>query len=574
MRFQKNITSLAIVLFVSLFNVQAQENYVNGMTKQQEQQIDSLFSRWGDASKPGVIMAVLNNHKLVYQKSFGSVDIESQQPILKTTKFQLARMSRHFTAFGILLLESQGKISLEDDIKKYITQLPHIKSTIRVIDLLQQSDGLYDYNILNVVSGKPFYPKPSHHDLLRVLAKQKELNFEPGTDFVDFTTDTGILFLTEIIKKVTGKSFAAFMKDEVFAPLGMNNTEFVESQNGALMDLATPYLNIRGKFVHSSTYANVFGTANLFSTLEDLVKWELNLITPKLGNTALLEKLNSVITLKSGKELNTGQGQFTLGQQYGHYERGLYSIYYTGSFGGYASSMFKFPAQGYTAIVLSNNGEDYNGYYGVRASHILLKDEYKEPEEIDISKLAIKSISQKELQKFTGDYWSQSSGAYRTISIQNDTLKYVRNNGRATPLHYLGKNKFQMLVGFDDKIFVTFEVKGKKRTMLYKGGESNPIVFEGFTFVEEKDSEYKDYQGTYYSEMLQVGYDVVFKDKSLFLKNVNNGEIKIIHIKDELFHGNQWFLRSIVFQKDAGGKVTGFKTHMKELEGLLFKKIQ
>ena len=332
--FKKHITSLTIALFLSVLNVQAQENYVNGITKQQEQQIDSLFSRWGDASKPGVIMAILNDNKLVYQKSFGSVDIESRQPILKTTKFQLSRMARHFTAFGVLLLESQGKLSLQDDIKKYITQLSNFKGSIRIIDLLNQSDGLYDYNILNVVSGRPFYPKLSHRESMQLLAEQKELNFEPGSDFVDFTTDTGIMLLTEIIQKVSKKSFAAFMKDEVFTPLGMNNTEFVASQNVALTNLATPYLNIEDKFVYSNTYENVYGTTNLFSTLEDLVKWELNMLTPKLGNKTLFEKLNSVITLKNGKELNTSRGQLTLGQQYGHYERGLYSIYYTGGYGG------------------------------------------------------------------------------------------------------------------------------------------------------------------------------------------------------------------------------------------------
>lgn len=567
--FKKSLLSL--IFFSCLGCVFAQENYVNGISKAEEKKIDSLFSQWGDRSKPGIIMAILKDNELVYQKSFGSKNIETQQPILKNTKFQVARMSRHFTAFGALLLQSQNKLSLEDDIKKHIPELTNIKGTIRVIDLLNQSDGFYDHNILKVVSGKPFGFKTSNNRVVELLSKQKQLNFEPGTDFVDFTTDSGIVLLTKIIEKVSGKSFNIFMKDEIFDPLGMKNTTFVLSENGALTGVANPYLNSNGKFVSAEMYDNVYGPTNLFTTVEDLIKWELNMVNPKLGNKDLFDLLNSVVTLKNGKKFNVPQGQFTLGQQYGHYERDLYSIYYTGHYGGHASSMFKFPEQGFAAIVLSNNGEAYNGYYGVLSSHILLKDDYKESAIIDVKKLPIKSISKKEVQKFTGDYWDQVGGLYRTISIQNDTLKYVRNNGNGTPLYYLGKNKFQMLTGFDDKIFLTFDFK--KKLMFYESGESDPIKFEGFQFVEEKDKEFKEYQGTYYNYLLQVGYDVVFKDKALLLKNVNNEEIKIIRIKGELFNGSEWFLRTIVFERSSTGKILGFKTHMKELEGLYFQKI-
>ncbi len=560
-------------LFCALSISQAQENFVSDAAKPWEKQVDSLLSDGRDLSKPGVIMAIINDNKLAYLKSFGAADMENKNPILKDTKFQIGTMARHFTAFAILLLEHQNKLSLKTDARQYLPQLNSLEKPVKIIDLLHQADALYDYSNLRLLLGRPGNFKLSNEDVIRLVGRQKHQNFEPGTDFVDTTTDTSMLLLAEIVSKVSDQSFASYMKEEIFDPIGMTNTVVVESQYGFLENLARPYLQVEGEFVSGDSFDNMYGASNMFSTIEDLVKWEMHMMNPKIGDQRLFKKLNSVVSLKNGKEFQAIQGRLTLGQQYHHYERDLFSTYYTGNYGGYASSMFKFPEQGYAAIVLSNNGEAYNGYYGVIASHIVLKDDYREPAVLDVNSLDVQPITREKLTELIGDYWDQRGGLYRTIALENDTLKYVRNSGRATPLFHLGNNKFQMLTGFDDKIFLQFESSGTQKKMWYQGGEGSPILFENFKFRKENDHWEEPYVGTYYCDVLQVGYDMVYTNGKLVLRNIHTPDIEFIRIKKELFNGNQWFIRSIVFDKDAQENITGFHTVMAELNGLQFRKI-
>ncbi|MEM9547852.1 MAG: serine hydrolase domain-containing protein [Bacteroidota bacterium] len=565
----------SILLFIGIqFTGFSQENFVRNISPHHEKRIDSLFNEWNDPSKPGVIMALLNNNELVYLKSFGSTQLETSKPILRDTRFQLAAMSKHFTAFGILLLEEKGKLSLEDDARNIIKQLSHFNHPIRIIDLLGQSDGIFDFNALKYISGRSDEIKISNQLVLDMVERQKELSFIPGTDFVDAGTSTSILLLAEIIKEVSGKSFADFMREEVFAPIGMKNTLFIESKDSHLTNIANPYIKVDDGFADGEIFDDNYGVTNLFSTIEDLVKWELNMLNPVVGSRALYEKLNAEVILENGRKFAVPQGQLTHGQQYIHMERDLSSTYHLGQYGGYASSMFKFPKPGFISIVLSNNGDDYNGYLGVISSHILLEDVYEEPTVLKAEALPIQPISNQDLEALTGEYWDERGGLYRTIRLKNDTLQYVRNSGYASALYHIGNRRFQMLTGFDDKIFLTFKGEGDSKSMCYEGGGSEQIVFEKFEFKEEVGQWYEAYVGAYYSDLLQVGYSIDYEDGALTIKNLHTAKVKLIRIKDELFNGNQWFMRSIEFQKDDASNVIGFKTRMQEVDGVQFKKVR
>lgn len=567
----KKIKTQLGLLFLIFTQVSiSQVNITNGISKSQKRQIDSLFIGLNDTTKPGVVMAIIHDKKVVYKKSFGAANITYKTPIGSDTKFQIADMARHFTAFGILLLEKQKKLSLEDDARKYISQLSRYVKPIKIIDLLRNSDGLYDVNALKTVSGRSYDFEISNDQVLGILPNITSSNFSPGTNYQ--YTDTSIILLTEIIKKVSGSTFSEFMGKEVFEPVGMTNTTFVESDNVVLTNLATPYRNRNDQFVDGDTFDEVFGISNLFSTIDDLVKWELNVMHPNPENKLIFEKLNSLVTLDSKKEYSTSLGKLTYRQQFTHLERGLSSTYHTGQYGGFASSMFRFPDQNYAAIVLSNNGLEYNGYFGVLAAHILLRNEFPEPPSIDIESLDSQPISRGELQKYEGTYWDEEGGFYRTLKVENDTLKYARTNRFVSPLIYLGKDKFQMVLDWDDKIFIHFE-KGKK-TFRFINGEADPILFQRFILKEKLSQKAQEYVGTFYTKELQIGYDIRLRDGKLVVSNVFTEDVELTPIMDELFHGNQWFMRAIRFQRNSKNEITGFSTAMNDIMGLWFEKMK
>lgn len=548
-----------------------QENYTHTLTTSQEKQIDSLFVDYGDPNKPGVIMAILHNNQLVYQKSFGSAAITPNTPITKETKFQLAVMAKHFTAYAILLLEQQQKLSVDDPLYTYVPELANLPSSIRLKDLLRNSDGLHDYNALKRIAGKSNDVGMSNADIIKVLKNVTSYNFEAGKDYE--YTDTGMILLTEVIKKVTGVKFSEFMRKEVFEPAGMMNTLFVDTKNTVPINVAIPYVNRNDQYVRGKILDHVYGVSNFFSTIEDLVKWEQRILNAKgQENGRLLIKLNELVALDTGRRFRTSLGNLTYGQQFEHKERGLSSTYHTGSYSGYASSMFRFPDQNYAAIVLSNNGLEYNGYFGVLAAHILLEDQFTEPTSIDINTLDIKPITSQELQKYAGNYWDQKGGFYRKLEVKNDTLHYVRTNGYVSPLVHLGNHKFQMVLDWDDKIFITFSTDYK--TFDFVNGEAEPIRFERFVWNEITEDKAKAYVGTYYCEDLQIGYDIAFQNNQLIMKSIHNEDVVLTPIMKELFHGDQWYMRSITFKRNPKNSVLGYYTSMSDLNGVWFKRIE
>lgn len=563
--------ALVLVLLMFFNIVIAQENYVNRITPVQEKRIDSLFAEFKEISKPGVIMGIIHNNELVYQKSFGASNVASQSPITAQTKFQLAGMARHFTAFGILLLEHQKKLTLSDDARTYIPQLSHFSKPIRILDLLRNSDGLHDYNALKTVSGKPNAFKISGQNVLAIVERLQSSNFDPGTDYE--YTDTGILLLTEVITKVSGMDFKDFMKKEVFEQMEMYNTTFMTSKNSSISNMATSYRRDQDDFVEAETFENIVGVSNLFSTIEDLIKWELHLMNPKPEYREVYRKLNTIVTLENKKEFSISLGKLTMGQQFTHKERGLNSTYHTGQYGGFASSMFRFPDQKYTAIVLSNNGLEYNGYFGVLAAHILLEGQFPEPPSIDVNALDIQPITPSEMKKYTGPYWDQKGGFYRTIQIKNDTLQYVRTNGFVSPLVYLGNHKFQMVLDWDDKIFVTFDPTPRKKRFWFTNGEADPILFEHFVMKPLIKTEVEEYVGTYYSRVLQTGYEISYTNNALVLHSITNEDVILTPIQNELFHGDQWYLRSIKFERNSKQRISGFYTAMSDANGVWFEKL-
>lgn len=539
------------------------------VSAQTESDIDQLFSDFNSTDRPGLAALIIHKGEVVYKKGFGSEHLDYESPVTPDTKFQLAGLSKHFTAFAIFLMEEQGQLSFDDDIRKHIPELPDYGKVVRIHHLLSQSSGLHGYWALRPLTGLNYSDVFTHEHAMKLIASQKTLGFDPGTDYS--YTNTGQTLLAEIVERVSGQSFASYTKESLFDPLGMTNTLFKNSFNKYIPNTAHAYEAIEGGFEEAPSNFGIAGPTNLYSTIEDLSKWEMNLINPKVGSSEMIQKMNTPAKLNNGTFINPDYGTVTLGQQLIHKERGVPKIYQTGTLGGYTSSIFKFMNQEFTVIVLSS-GVPYNGYLGMNTAYLFLEDQFIEPASVDFSLVKAKKLSAKKLDKYVGSYWNWKGASARSIAMQDDTLRYVRGESQSA-LIPLSDARFQMLVQADEKIYVNFKMINGQKRMEFIIEESDPIVFNEYEPINLDSNELKEFEGTFHCKELSTVYQFEMKEEQLTATHLRNEDVIFNPIATDLFAANAWYFGAISYERNSNGSINGFWVQMDEVRNLWFQKI-
>ncbi len=565
---------LAYLFLFNLFSISLLTTLSHGQSQlpeDLEKKVDQLFEDWSGSNTPGVSFAIIKGGKLVYEKNCGLADIENKVPINSKTQFNLGQLSAHFTSYALLKLVVEGRLSLDEDVRKYISALIEFNESITIKDLLYGASGIYDYEVLKSICGWNLGAPFSQEDMLELVSRQKNLAFKPGTDYS--RSSTNFALIAELIASVSKQSFKEYLEKEVFQVLGMNQTKVLEDPSLLNPTAANAYRGRNGIFVRDYSSNTVLGINNIYSCIEDLIIWENHLANASGKEQQIIQLMSTPIQLANGRSNSTSLGELTLGQLFGHYERGVFSTYLTGSVGGYDASIFKFPKHNFTAIALSNDGSGYNGYLGVISAHHILGNAFTEPETTDFSQLKTKSLTNDHLQQFEGYYWDQEGELSRIIQVKNDTLRYVRHNGYESPLIPLSDNKFQMKVQFDDKIYIIFP-KGKEKTMIYQYDGAEPILFEKYIPISYSKEEITEgFGGTYLNKEYNICFTARAEKNNLIFNNVKTGDINYSPILSNLFWGDQWFMQSIEFTTDEHQNINGFYVKNDAIRNLWFKKL-
>lgn len=535
--------------------------------------LDKVFSEWDNSkSKPGVVAGLLKEGQIVYVKGFGRADITHEIPINTDTRFQIGAMAKQFMAFTILLLEEQGKLSLSDDVRKYIPQLPDFGSKITIKHLLSQSSGLHDFLALKEIAGWQEKDVFTQKDALDLIFRQEELDYEPGTKFSQ--TSSGLILLAEVVKQVTGQTLAEFSQQVIFQPLGMTNTLFCDDNEMIIPNVAVSYQVSKNGFKNNLINHSIFGTTNLYTSAADLSRWYLNFEKPKVGSKKLIEKLASPVTLNDGKTtFNPTSGRLLYGQQYVHAKRGVPKIWTYGLEGGYASNIFIFPNQNVTSFVLGNNNR-YNGSLAMNMAIEVLGNVFPQPASIDFSKLKSIKMTPQQLAAYNGFYWDDERMSGRRVFVKNDTLRYqVLGSATESLLVPVKDKKFQMVVDGDDVIMVEFRKEGDHFKMIYTSGESDQYAYEYYNPKTYSTTDLNEFSGTYYCRTLGASYTLAQNEKGLFTSNKNQSIINFTPIQSDLFLSSARNLGGIRFVRDKQQKITGFYINSDKIKNLLFEKI-
>lgn len=534
-----------LLIFLIAFSLLTTYSY--GQTS--EQKIDKIFAEYNN--QPGYAVAIYKNGEIDFQKGYGLANLEYDIKISPKSVFDIASISKQFTAFCILLLEQEGKLNLDDPIHKFIPELPIYKEgKVTVRQVLYHTSGIKEYIKFWIATGHTYDDYINEQMAINILSKVKTLNFKPGTQH-DYSNSNYVI-LARVIREISDMSIGKFVEKNVFEPLEMNDSFINEDQNKIVKNRAVSYYaNAQDEFKRNYFYNFALGGAGqLNTTVQDFFKWNENFKTFKVGNKALFDKM--LVSGTFGDSKSTEEG---MGLEIENY-KGLKAYGYEGWFGGTVSKYLRFPKQDFAIFMVGNNsGFDMDVFYSI--ANIYLKDSFKTTKSTKIEKqkkVKTVKLSVSNLKSYEGSYWQTEQNSARKIYVKNDTLRFQTDSNLLLPISegkfILDEGNSQTQAEFKtnmngQKVFrLNFENGNNKDYNLYEPISYNPTELEKFI-------------GKYFNEDFGVTYDLSIQNEKIVIYIHGLGYTYIEPIMENMFSSNSY--GSFYFKSNGSNGINEFE---------------
>lgn len=543
-------------------NYELKVEKIEAIATTQEKQVDQLFSAWDNPETPGAAVAVVRNGKIIFKKGYGSANLEYNIPITSKTEFNICSVSKQFTAFAILLLAKKGKLSLNDDVRKYIPELPDFGTTITLRHLADHTSGLRDELELLGLTGWRYEDVLTNKQVLKLLSNQKSLNYKPGDNFLYI--NSGYFLLATVVERVTGLSFSEFTKLNMFEPLKMSDTRVFDDYKLVLKKLANSYSPDGNNFKKELIGDATIGSTNIYTNIEDLSLWASNFLTPKIGDTTLIDQMNAPGELNNGNKITW----YAMGQDVRVY-RGLRLYSHGGIEAGYRAFLGRFPDQKLSVIVLSNDESfDWDGM-GLKVADIYLKDNISTVDKTNESKVQFISVDETVLKEYCGQY-KLAPGMIIDITLEDGKLIGTAPGQSKLSLSAISLSEFS-IQGVEGKVKFMKDNDGKVDNLILTLNGNNSYAKKiRFDATSIKLSEYI---GDFYSSELGTLYSLKIEQNKLIAKHVRADNIELTPTKKDFFSGNQWFFGEIQFVRDDTNAVIGCKVSSGRDKNVWFDKL-
>jgi CubicO group peptidase (beta-lactamase class C family) len=397
--------------------------------------VDALFAPWSATDSPGCAVAVVRDGRIIYARGYGMANLDLGVPNTSSTVFNIASMSKQFTAAGVVMLAQAGKLALDDDVRKYVPELPQYERPVTIRQLLQHTSGIRDFIDLMTLGGRPIDSVYTLDETLRLIARQRALNFAPGDRYL--YSNSGYILLLAIVERVSGEKFGRFVEHNIFEPLGMTHSRVYDDRSMIVKDRATGYFKRPdGSLGGRMSAWQIPGDGGVLTTVEDLFLWDQNFYDKKLGGPErgadLIAQLTKPGTLHDGSPMEYG-----LGLRVETY-RGLRLISHSGGIGGFGTQMLRFPDRRFTAISLCNTSEPNTTALTKSIADIYLFDNTPGPPAPPVppttAAAASRTLAPAELARYEGEYWSEDVDAALTVRARDGRLWIERRDAAPIPL--------------------------------------------------------------------------------------------------------------------------------------------
>jgi CubicO group peptidase (beta-lactamase class C family) len=535
------------------------------------EKVNQLFAQLDKPDTPGCALAIIKDGQIIYQRGYGTANLELSVPITTGSVFNVGSVAKQFTAASILMLAQQGKLSLDDDVRNYVSEVPDFGTPITIRNLIHHTSGLRDHLEMLEMSGWRNDDVHTEKDVLDMVARQRTLNFKPGDEYS--YSNTGYVLLAVIVKRITKQSLSEFAEANIFKPLGMTNTRFYDDHRAVIKGLADGYLPKEGGGFQKWMPADDFlGAGSMFTTVEDLARWDKNFYDRKVGGDALIEQMLTPGALNDGEKLEYAFG--LLASPY----KGLRTVYHNGARLGYRAELVRFPDQRFSVACLCNTRAINPDALARRIADIYLADQFKQvagnPNNLITAVQNAVSISEKELSSVAGLYWNPVSDNVRRVYVKDGKLTFARLPGSESALAPLGANRFQML-GVRNKIEIVFKRPRPNAPLqmflTVDGGK--PSLHEPVKRTDYKPRQLTEFAGEYHSPELNTTYSIAAQGDKLLLRTGNWGDFSLAARFNDSFANPEEF-GSIMFTRDRKNKVSGFVLRSGKVKNLRFDKIK
>ena len=413
--------------------------------------VDQVFAQWDHRDSPGCALGVYRDGRIAYERGYGSANLELAIPLTPQSVLDIGSTSKQFTAMSVLLLAGAGKFSLDDDVRKFIPELPDLGHRVTIRHLLTHTSGMRDYLGLWNLAGVDPGDVTTDKDALALLVRQRELNFAPGDEWL--YSNSGYFLASVLVERASGKTLATFARDNIFVPLGMTHTRYNDDHMAIIPNRATAYAPRRptpGPGLDAfATYMSNFeqtGDGGVQTSVDDLQRWDENFYTGTVGGTAALVAMQTPAMLNSGKAQSYG-----LGLEIRIY-RGLKSVSHSGAWAGYRAELLRFPEQHLAVACLCNLATISPSRLAERTAEVYLGARMNGDSVPVVPTTAAQpptaaaiawSPGQTELERFAGAYYSAEIDARYDLRAENGRLVLYRRRAQPAGLDPAGPGSFR-----------------------------------------------------------------------------------------------------------------------------------
>jgi CubicO group peptidase (beta-lactamase class C family) len=525
-----------------------------------EAKVDKIFEPWSKPDIPGAAVAIVQDGRPLLAKGFGCADLEHNTPITLRTPFNAASLAKQFTAFAVLMLDAQGKLSLDEDVRTYLPEFPDFGHKITVRHLLYHTSGLRDWGGLMLMSGNRMDDVFTSHAILKLIFRQQELNFEPGKEFT--YCNAGYNVLAEIVARTCGQSFKEWTRANIFVPLGMGKTTFRDDIRELIPGSAQSYIRSGdGSFLRTLDNEAAPGPGSLFLSIEDMASWMSTFQTKTVGSPEIWAKM-----FESGKLADGSALPYAAGFIAGSYKR-LPIFHHSGRWAGYRSEMVYFPKQNFAVAVLTNNSSLDPTQLSRRIANICLEGRFP-PAHPRPSPMV--EMEDDVLDAYVGRYWLRGE---QTIMIKRKENHLFAQISGDFPIKVFPESIDTFAYRITDAK-IQFHRTGTAKThkiTFWRGA----IAMSAERLPDEvwTPSAPEVFCGRYFSEELGTVLEVKNGEEGLYIPFIRRSDLHLLPLAKDKFAGRNSSAK-FSFSRDGEGKVTGLFFSMMDAWNVRFKRIE
>jgi CubicO group peptidase (beta-lactamase class C family) len=524
--------------------------------------VDQLFAEWDKPDSPGCALAVMRDGQIIYGRGYGMADLDHDVKITPATVFHAASMSKQFTAASVLMLAQEGKLSLDDQARKFVPELPDFGVPITLRHLLHHTSGLRDqWELLGLAGWRYSLDLITDADVLAVLSRQKALNFPPGSKYL--YSNTGFTLLAQVVKHISGQTFRMFTGNRIFSPLGMSHSHFRDDHAEIVKDIAYGYAPRGGGFGVSNPNFDTVGATSLLTTVEDLALWDENFYTARVGGRALIDQLQQRGTLDDGSQLG-----YAGGLEIRKY-RGLNVVEHAGSDAGYKADLIRFPDQHFSVALLCNLAGINPSALSRRIADIYLASSFGAA----APRAAVQSPQpgREQLEKWAGLYVEADEGdrVMRVRLTGGELQSGLEIDGRLSSLEATNDTRFRYVR--EPQVELVFEVgeNGAPATLTTYIDGKKQHRYSRVPSYQPTATQLQEFAGMYRSDEADMPYEVILRDGKLLIRSLKSNELPLLPVSADLFSGRGNRIR---FTRDAQGKITGALLHTLRMYNVRFER--